>query len=146
MPHKRNPIVYVVDDEDVVREAVKWLLSSVEIDVRGCASASEFLEIYESGRPGCLILDVRMPGMSGVELHDQLIAWRDPIPVIFLTAHGDIPMAARAMAAGAVQFFEKPFNNQALLDAVQHAVAQSRKTLRAGLFTAATTAWTPQSQ
>lgn len=131
MPDKHNPIVYVVDDEEVVREAVKWLLSSVEIDVHGCASAGEFLETYESGHPGCLILDVRMPGMSGLELHDQLIEREDPIPVIFLTAHGDVPMATRAMAAGAVQFFEKPFNNQLLLDAVQHAVAQSHKIIEA---------------
>lgn len=131
MPPKRDPIVYVVDDEEVVREAIKWLLSSVGLDVRCCASATDFLEIYEHDRPGCLILDVRMPGISGLELHDQLIARQDPIPVIFLTAHGDIPMATRAMAAGAVQFFEKPFNNQLLLDAVQHATAESVKGIEA---------------
>ena len=129
MSPKRNPIVYMVDDEDVVRDAVKWLLSSVDINVHGCASAAEFLETYEPGRPGCLILDVRMPGMSGLDLHDLLVERKDPIPVIFLTAHGDIPMATRAMVAGAVQFFEKPFNNQLLLDAVQHAVAQSCKSI-----------------
>ena len=125
MPAKPDPIVYVVDDEEVVREAVRWLLSSVGIDVRCCASAMEFLEVYEPDCPGCLILDVRMPGTSGLELHDQLIERRVPIPVIFLTAHGDIPMATRAMASGATQFFEKPFNNQLLLDAVQHAVSRS---------------------
>lgn len=129
MPHKRDPIVYVVDDEEVVREAVKWLLSSVGIEVCCCESANEFLETYELDRPGCVVLDVRMPGMGGLELHDLLIARKDPIPVIFLTAHGDIPMATRAMAAGAAQFFEKPFNNQLLLDAVQHAVAESRQTI-----------------
>lgn len=133
MPHTRDPIVYVVDDEEVVRDAVDWLLSSVGIAVRGYGSAAEFMEDYEPGYPGCLILDVRMPGMSGLELHDHLLEKQDPIPVIFLTGHGDIPMATRAMAAGAVQFFEKPFNNQLLLDAVQHAVSQSRKIIEADL-------------
>lgn len=129
MPPRHDPIVYVVDDEEVVREAVKWLLSSVGIEVCSCASAADFLAAYDRDRPGCLILDVRMPGMSGLELHDRLVERQDPIPVIFLTAHGDIPMATRAMAAGAIQFFEKPFNNQLLLDAVQHAVAGSAKAI-----------------
>ena len=124
-----DPIVFVVDDDEKVREAIEWLLHSVRLAARCFGSARDFLDAYKSGTPGCVILDVRMPGMSGLDVQAHLVAKGDLIPIIFLTGPGDFPMATRAMAAGAFQFIEKPFNNQILIETVQHAVAKSLEDL-----------------
>ncbi len=121
-----DPVVYVVDDEEDVRTAISWLLESVQLSTRTFDSAAAFLEDYQPGKVGCLILDVRMPGKSGLELQQQLKEMHDDLPIIFLSAHGDIPMATRAMSEGAFQFIPKPSNNQQLLDTVHAALKESR--------------------
>lgn len=124
-----EPIIYVVDDDKDVQEAIKWLLQSVHLHARCFASGADFLDDYEPGTAGCVILDVRMPGMSGRDVQNFLVTQKDPLPIIFLTGHGDIPMATNAMKEGAFQFIEKPFNNQILVDTVQHAVRKSEEIL-----------------
>ncbi len=119
--------VYVVDDDEDVRKAIAWLLSSVKLESKCFDSAAAFLDHYKPLRTGCLVLDVRMPGMSGLELQEHLKRMGDSLPIIFLTAHGDVPMATQAMARGAFQFIEKPCNNQILLDTVQRALDASRE-------------------
>lgn len=117
-----NPNVYVVDDDASVRDAIAMLLESVDIPSRSFASAAEFLAFYESEFGGCLVLDIRMPGMSGLDLQEELIARQSPIPIIFITGHGDIPMAVEAMRRGAVDFIRKPFRDQELLDRIAEAL------------------------
>lgn len=121
-----DPVVYVVDDEGEVRTALYWLLESVELEARTFDSAASFLESYQPGNVACLILDVRLPGKSGLELQQQLKTIDDTLPIIFLSGHGDIPMATRAMSEGAFQFIPKPSNNQELLDTVHAALKESR--------------------
>ncbi len=111
--------VYVVDDDQAARESLRWLLESVGHQVRCHASAQEFLDAYDGGAPGCLVLDVRMPGMSGLELQEHLRERGWCLPVIVVTGHGDVPMAVRAMRGGAVDFLQKPYNDQVLLDSIQ---------------------------
>lgn len=112
--------VYIVDDDEAVRDAVELLISSVGLDARSFASGSEFLETGLPAGPACVLLDVRMPGMSGPEVQEHLQAARPDIPVIFLTGHGDVPVAVRALKRGAFDFLEKPiFDRQALLDRIQ---------------------------
>jgi len=122
--------VFIVDDEPVIRASLQRLLESVSLRVEAFASASEFLTAYKPGRPGCLVLDVRMPGLSGLELHERLNAQGVDLPIIFVTAYGDVPMAVRALKGGAVNFLQKPFNNQALLDCVQEALQQNAESRR----------------
>lgn len=117
-----KPTVYVVDDDDRMREALGVLLSTVGYDALAFARASEFLETYDSNQPGCLVLDVRMPQMSGLEVQQQLNRRGAMIPVILMTGHGDVPMAVQAMKDGAFDFLEKPFRNQALLDCINAAL------------------------
>jgi len=112
-------MVYVVDDDQAVRSSVRWLLESVHLPVETFGSAQEFLEAHEPGRPGCLVLDMRMPGLNGLQLQETLTARRVRLPIIFITGHGDIDIAVRAMKAGAFDFIEKPFSDQSLLDTVQ---------------------------
>ncbi len=114
--------IFIVDDDLEVRQAVALLMESVGLPVETYGSADEFLEAFDPERPGCLILDVRMPGMSGLELQARLAAETIHPPVIIITGHGDVPMAVRAVQAGAVNFIEKPFNDQALLDSVHRAL------------------------
>ena len=116
------PIVYVVDDDEGVRNSLRFLLTSVGLAARTLASAGEFLESYLPSQPGCLVLDVRMPGMSGLELQQQLNVRGAMIPVIFITGHGDIPMAVEAMQQGAFDFLQKPFRDQDLVDRIQKAL------------------------
>ncbi len=118
-----KPTVYVIDDDASVRRALTLLLSSLDIAVQGFESAEEFLEAYTAGDPGCLVLDVRMPRMSGLELQRELTARAMEIPIVFITGHGDVPMSVRAMKYGAVDFLLKPFNDQQLLDAIHEALA-----------------------
>ena len=120
-------IVFVVDDDQALRDSLSWLLESVRLPARTFTSAHEFLQFYDRSQPGCLVLDVRMPGMSGLELLDRLVADDAPIPVILLTAHADVPMAVRALKTGAVDFLTKPFNSQELLDRIQVALENDRR-------------------
>ena len=117
-----EPTVFVVDDDDGVRKGLSLLLRSVGLNVEVFAGAQEFLEDCNTDRPGCLVLDVRMPGMSGLELQERLKEEHIDIPVIILTGHGDVPMAVRAVQAGAVDFIEKPFREQVLIDRIQQAL------------------------
>ena len=120
-----EPAVFIVDDDAAVRRFLGGLIESVELRVEAYASAQDFLGAYEPGRPGCLVLDVRMPGMSGLELQRELVDRAIDLPVIVLTGHGNVQVAVHAMKAGAVDFIEKPFDNERLLDRIQKAVAES---------------------
>lgn len=120
-----KPTVFVVDDDAAIRDSLRWLIESVNLPVETYASAAEFLDAVDLKSPGCLILDVRMPGTSGLDLQDELGRRASVVPVILLTGHADVPMAVRAMKAGAFDFIEKPFNDQLLLDRVQDALADS---------------------
>ena len=122
-----EPTVFVVDDDQAVRRFLCGLITSVDIPVESYASAQDFLDSYEPGRPGCLLLDIRMPGMSGLELQQELDRRAIDLPVIILTGHGNVQVAVNAMKAGAVDFVEKPFNNELLLDRIQRALSDSVK-------------------
>jgi two-component system response regulator FixJ len=114
--------VFVVDDDEEVRNAMKRLMNSVGLAVETFASAEEYLAQFDPARPGCLLLDVRMKGMSGLEVQERLALEEVQPPIIIITGHGDVPMAVRAVSAGAVNFIEKPFNEQVLLDSVHRAI------------------------
>jgi len=116
--------VFVVDDDDAVRNSLRLLLKSAGLSTEIAASAQEFLSNYDTAHPGCLVLDVRMPGMSGLEMQHELNVRGATIPVIFITGHGDIPMAVEAMQHGAFDFLQKPFRDQELLDRVQRALTR----------------------
>jgi len=121
------PTVFIVDDDDGVRASVRILLKSVGLPATPFSSAQEFLASYPPSQPGCLVLDIRMPGMSGLELQQQLNLRGAVIPVIFISGHADIPMAVEAMQHGAFDFLQKPFRDQDLIDRVQRALASDRK-------------------
>ena len=118
-----QPTVFVVDDDEPVRDAIGMLLETVGINYESFPSAQEFLDAYDPPRGGCLVLDIRMPAMSGLELQQKLVEMRAPIPVVFITGHGDVPMAVEAMKRGAVDFIRKPFRDQELLDRINEALA-----------------------
>jgi FixJ family two-component response regulator len=124
--NEERPIVFVVDDDASMRDALRNLLRSVGLAVETFASAHEFLSSPNAKGPGCLVLDVRLPGLSGLDLQRQLKEADIQIPIIFITGHGDIQMSVRAMKAGAMEFLTKPFRDQELLDAVQQAVDRDR--------------------
>ena len=115
--------VFVVDDDDAVRNSLRLLLKSVGLPTVAFASAREYLDSWHPAQPGCLVLDVRMPGMSGLELQEELNRRGAIIPVIFISGHGDIPMAVEAIQHGAFDFLQKPFRDQDLIDRVQRALA-----------------------
>lgn len=119
-------MVFVIDDDESIREALKSLIRSVGLSVETFASAQDFLKSSRPDVPSCLILDVRMPGLSGLDLQRDLAEANIHIPIIFITGHGDIPMSVRAMKAGAVEFLTKPFRDQDLLDAIQQALERDR--------------------
>jgi two-component system response regulator FixJ len=119
-----EPVVYIVDDDEAVRDGLGKLMESIHLKVETFASAQEFLDSYEAPGPGCLLLDVRMPGMSGVKLQDTLAERNIMLPIIFISGHGDLPMAVEAVKKGAVDFLEKPVGDQVLLDRVQEALAK----------------------
>jgi FixJ family two-component response regulator len=121
-------LVFVVDDDESIREALKSLISSVGLSVATFATAREFLQSRGPDVPGCLVLDVRLPGLSGLDLQRELANANIHTPIVFITGHGDIPMTVRAMKAGAVEFLTKPFRDQDLLDAIQQALEHDRKT------------------
>lgn len=124
-----TPTVFVVDDDASVREALNSLIRSVGLRVEMFATAKEFLRRQTPEGPACLVLDVRLPGLSGLELQRELTAADSQIPIIFITAHGDIPMSVRAMKSGAVEFLPKPFRDQDLLDAIHQAIERHAGTL-----------------
>jgi len=118
-PVRLASIVYIVDDDEAVLDSLRWLLEANRYQVATFARAEDFLASYEPARTACLILDVRMPGMSGLELQEQLVARGANLPVLFITGHGDVPMAVATMKKGAVDFIEKPFNEAELRASVE---------------------------
>ena len=117
-----EPTVFVVDDDRAMRESLTWLLDSVGLRVRSYANARDFLAEYDPAQPGCLVLDVRMPGMSGLDLQAELASRGAELPTIVITGHAEVSMAVRAVKAGAIDFIEKPFSDQLLLDRVRQAL------------------------
>jgi FixJ family two-component response regulator len=123
---EQQPTVIIIDDDDAVREALSSLFRSVGLQVKLFASAPEFLQGKLSDGPSCMVLDVRLPGLSGLDFQTELARRNIQIPIVFMTGHGDIPMSVRAMKAGAVEFLPKPFRDQDMLDAVQTGLDQDR--------------------
>jgi FixJ family two-component response regulator len=121
-----DPFVFVIDDDEAVRDAVRKLIASVGLRVETFGSTGEFLSRKRPEAPACLVLDVRLPDVSGLEFQRDLAEANIHIPIIFITGHGDVPMTVRAMKAGAVEFLTKPFRGQELLDAIQEAIARDR--------------------
>jgi FixJ family two-component response regulator len=119
--------VFVVDDDEAVRTSLRLLLKSVGLPVETFASAQEFLDQFDPSRAGCLVLDIRMPGMSGLELQQHLNDRHSIMPIVFITGHGDVPMAVEAMQAGAVDFIQKPFRDQDLIDRINRALEKDRE-------------------
>jgi len=128
-----NPIastVYIVDDDEAVRDSLRWLLEANTYRVRAFSSAEAFLSEYNEDQPGILIVDVRMPGMSGLELQEQLIIRKSTMPIVFITGHGDVPMAVSTLKKGAVDFLEKPFNESDLRETVSRMFDQANDRLK----------------
>ena len=122
----QQPVVVVIDDDELVREAVSDLLRSVGLQTKRFASVTDFLKWKLPDAPSCLVLDVRLPGLSGLDFQTELIKGHVQIPIVFMTGHGDIPMSVRAIKGGAVDFLAKPFRDQDMLDAVQTGLEQDR--------------------
>ena len=122
--------IYIVDDDEAVRDSLRWLLEANGYAVRSFAGAEEFLAAYDPDQVGVLIADIRMPGMSGLELQETLIARKAPLPIVFITGHGDVPMAVSTMKKGAVDFLEKPFNEADLRALVANMLEQARERVR----------------
>ena len=122
--------VFVVDDDESVREALSSLIRSAGMRVQVFSSAGEYLREKAPGGPACLVLDVHLPGLSGMDLQRHLTAANNPIPIIFITGHGDIPMSVRAMKAGAAEFLPKPFRDQDLLNAIRQAIERDASALK----------------
>jgi FixJ family two-component response regulator len=125
-----EPTVFIVDDDERLRDSLCWLLQSMRMPVRAFGSAREFLAACDSSQPGCLLLDVRMPEISGLQLQEMMAARGMRQPIIFITGHGDVAMAVRAMKQGASDFLEKPFNDQVLLERVQRCIGLDADTRR----------------
>jgi FixJ family two-component response regulator len=120
--------VYVVDDDEAVRDSLQWLLEGNDYRVRCYESAEAFLSRYDTREVACLIADIRMVGMSGMELQDKLLERRSPLPIVFITGHGDVPMAVESMKKGALDFIPKPFEESALLGMVEKMLEKARET------------------
>ena len=125
--NEKNPLVFVVDDDASIRDSLKDLIGSAGLDVQTFASAQEFLTSPRPDVPTCLVLDVKLPGLSGLDLQQELAKLGVQIPIIFITGHGDIPMSVRAMKAGAIEFLTKPFRAEDLLNAVEQAINRGRQ-------------------
>ncbi len=125
-----DPTVFVVDDDPAVRQSFKWLVGSIGLKVQTFSCAQDFIRDYDPADSGCLVVDVRMPGMSGIELQEKLANDGISIPIIVVTAYGDVPTAVRAMKRGAVDFIEKPYNDQAMLDRIQLCIERDAKMRR----------------
>jgi FixJ family two-component response regulator len=126
MSRNEPATVFIVDDDEAVRGSLKLLLKTIGVPAQAYASAQEFLDTFDAQRPGCLVLDIRMPGMSGLELQEALNARGALLPIIFITGHGDVPMAVEAMQRGALDFLQKPFRDQDLLDRIHKALERDR--------------------
>lgn len=126
MSTQDGPSVYIIDDDADVRESLQELLASVGLRSQSFGTAQEFLSVVRGDGPSCLVLDVRLPGISGLDLQRELKRGRINIPIVFLTAHADVPMSVKAMKSGAIEFLTKPFRQQDLLDAVQRSLTRSR--------------------
>lgn len=124
---KHKPTVFIVDDDAAIRFAMAALMESVNLEHEIFGSADDFLEEVADHRPGCLVLDIRMPGLGGLELQEELIKQDNSLPIIFITGHGDVPMAVEAMQKGAVDFIQKPFRDQELLDRIREALATDKE-------------------
>ncbi|MBT8135457.1 MAG: response regulator transcription factor [Gammaproteobacteria bacterium] len=122
MQQTEQPTVYIVDDDEAVRDSLSLLMEAASLPFECFATANDFLENRSVNKPGCLVLDIRMPGMTGLELRDELHRRNALLPIIFITGHGDVPMAVDAMKHGAVDFIQKPFADEALLDRIQQAL------------------------
>ena len=122
-----EPIVFVIDDDDSVRRSLERLLRSVDLDVETFSSAREFFNLPLPNRPACVVLDLRLPGASGLELQESLIQAGHDVPIIFISGHADVPSSVRAMKAGAIDFLQKPFSDQALLDIIHRALHHDRE-------------------
>ena len=125
IPKKGN--VYVVDDDEAVRDSLQWLLEGKDYRVRCFDSAETFLSRYDPREVACLLVDIRMPGISGLELQDRLIERKSPLPIVFITGHGDVPMAVTTMKKGAMDFIPKPFKEEDLLSVVERMLDQARE-------------------
>jgi FixJ family two-component response regulator len=121
-----EPVVFVVDDDNSVRVALQRLIKSVGIKVQAFTNAGDFLSNPPYEGPCCIVCDVRMPGLSGLDLQEELVKAENTLPIIFITGHGTVPMSVKAMKAGAIDFLEKPFEDQALLDLIQHAIERDK--------------------
>ena len=124
---EESPTVFIVDDDPAIRFAMQALMDSVNVRHEIYASGDEFLEKVREHRPGCLVLDIRMPGLGGLELQQELISRGSTLPIIFITGHGDVPMAVEAMQKGAVDFIQKPFRDQDLLDRIREALMTDKE-------------------
>ena len=131
-----DPVVFVIDDDPSVRSALDSLIRSVALNVRSFATADDFLRERKHDGPGCIVLDVRLPGRSGLDFQQDLIRSDIRLPVIFITGHGDVPMSVRAIKAGAIEFLTKPFRDQDLLDAIQTGIERDRQQRKLKEFTA----------
>ena len=114
--------VFIVDDDDAIRDSMSMLMETIGLNTQSFASAQEFLDSFDVDKPGCLVLDIRMPGMSGLELQQELVRKNSMLPIVFVTGHGDIPMAVQAIQNGAADFIQKPFRDQDLIDRVNTAL------------------------
>lgn len=124
---KESAVVFVVDDDEAVRDSLKMLLESVDLPCQTFASASEFLDNHDPDQHSCLVADIRMPGMSGLDLQEELNRRSSTIPILFITGHGDVPMAVDAMKSGALDFIQKPFRDQDLLDRIHQALEKDEE-------------------
>jgi two-component system response regulator FixJ len=123
-----DPTVFVVDDDSDVRESLCFLFASAGLRTKAYSSAQQFIDAYNAATPGCLVLDMRLPGMSGIELQEHLASQGATIPTIVITAYGDIPMAVRSLRAGAIEFLQKPFSDEVLLSRCRQAIRIDRET------------------
>ena len=123
---REEPVVFIIDDDPSVRESLESLLRSVDLGVETFLSAQEFLQRKHPDTPGCIVLDVKLPGMSGLEFQLALMKLGVDLPIIFISGHGDIPMSVQAMKSGAIEFLTKPLNEQSLLDAIQVGLERDR--------------------
>ena len=129
-PEPQEPVIYVVDDDQAVRDALVELFLSMKMKAQAFESPSDFLDRADINRPGCIVLDVRMPGLNGLDFQNHLDSSGSKMPIIFMTGYGDIPMTVRAMKAGATDFITKPFNDNIMLDAVESAIRVDRERRR----------------
>ncbi|HZL61763.1 MAG TPA: response regulator transcription factor [Pseudolabrys sp.] len=131
-----QPVVFVIDDSPSVRDALDGLIRSVHLNVRSFGSTEEFLLFKRPDAPGCIVLDVRLPGLSGLDFHREMTKSNVDLPVIFITGHGDVPMSVRAIKAGAIEFLPKPFRDQDLLDAIYLGIERDRSRRQASAIVA----------